>query len=425
MTRNLLVFMAKPRQNNFGGNDTFAIQLIERWPDKRDHIVFAINASHPCADLFESRLRQRAELLRLNEELIIEKRARLSSYFAPRGKVVSILLEAGLDILRPFLAVAAIFRLYRVLSMFHPEVVILNVGGNPPEDLGWRMMLAAWLRRTPQIILVNHSFPGHATNPFRRIGLLILQRMTKFFCDVLVVPSQDMAVATARSMRDRRPPIVIPNGIEPEPEPGLSYEEKRKVLGLKKSMIIGALASMEECKGIYYLVEAMKGVVQQYPDVELIIIGVPVDPDYVKNVLQLIRTLGLETHVKYVGYLPQAHQYFECIDIGVVPSVYAESFGIVAIEAMRYAKPVVAARTGGLKEIVVDGETGYLVAPRDSEALAAALKKLLASPSLRESMGQEGKKRFLSLYITSKMVDRYYQLTQGTSSLPSIPFKSS
>lgn len=90
---------------------------------------------------------------------------------------------------------------------------------------------------------------------------------------------------------------------------------------------------------------------------------------------------------------------------GVIPSTWAEPFGIVALEAMAAGVPVVASRTGGLAEVVRDGETGLLVPPRDVEGLAAALVRLIGDPALRERLGQGARAR-MAAYRAGAVVPR-------------------
>jgi glycosyltransferase involved in cell wall biosynthesis len=78
---------------------------------------------------------------------------------------------------------------------------------------------------------------------------------------------------------------------------------------------------------------------------------------------------------------------------GVVPTIMPEAFGLAALESAAAGKPVVASDIGGLREIVVRGETGLLVAPGDRHALAAALARLIANPHLRAQMGQAASRR--------------------------------
>ena len=91
--------------------------------------------------------------------------------------------------------------------------------------------------------------------------------------------------------------------------------------------------------------------------------------------------------------------------VGLLPSVGLETFGIVVLEAMEAGRPVVASRIGGLADIVLDGETGFLVPPGDSEKLGQALARLLADPDLRERMGRAAKERAAE-YKASRIVPR-------------------
>lgn len=94
--------------------------------------------------------------------------------------------------------------------------------------------------------------------------------------------------------------------------------------------------------------------------------------------------------------------------IGLVPSVWSEPFGLVALEAMSSGRPVIASRTGGLMDIVADGESGLLVQPGNPVALRQAMQQLLADPDLRNRMGQAGLRRF-SEFQVSTLVSRFEQ----------------
>jgi glycosyltransferase involved in cell wall biosynthesis len=95
-----------------------------------------------------------------------------------------------------------------------------------------------------------------------------------------------------------------------------------------------------------------------------------------------------------------------CCSIAIVPSVWPEPFGTVAIEAMAAGRPVVASAVGGLREIVVQGETGVLVPPGDPAALAAALRELIADPARRARMGQAARRRARENYSAAAVVPR-------------------
>lgn len=107
------------------------------------------------------------------------------------------------------------------------------------------------------------------------------------------------------------------------------------------------------------------------------------------------------------------------MDIVTVPSVWIEPFGITALEGMASGLPVVASRTGGLAQTIVDGETGIHVKPENANELAAALRKLIADPSLRARMGQAGRRRVETRYTWDTLIDTYYiPLIQGKVAAP-------
>ena len=108
----------------------------------------------------------------------------------------------------------------------------------------------------------------------------------------------------------------------------------------------------------------------------------------------LVSDLGLRDRVVFVP--PQPHHllstWYRAADVLLVPS-RAESFGLVALEAAACGTPVVASDVGGLRTIVEDGRTGFLVEPRDPSAFAIAVDKLLADPALALEMGAAGAER--------------------------------
>src|SRR5262249_3883815 len=99
-----------------------------------------------------------------------------------------------------------------------------------------------------------------------------------------------------------------------------------------------------------------------------------------------VAALGLGDRFRFLGFRRDAADCIPLFDIAVVPSHY-EAFGLAALEAMAAARPVVASDDGGLPEIVVDSETGFLVPPRDPDRLAAALRRLIDDPALRARLG--------------------------------------
>ena len=117
-----------------------------------------------------------------------------------------------------------------------------------------------------------------------------------------------------------------------------------------------------------------------------------------------------EPFIKSTGWLPfdKMPRLYNQADICVFPSIWPEPFGLVAVEAMAAGRPVIASNTGGLKQIVVNGETGFLVRPGDAGDLAEKIEILLDNSKLRNRMGQKARERAQEKYDWSNIIKKYY-----------------
>jgi glycosyltransferase involved in cell wall biosynthesis len=190
---------------------------------------------------------------------------------------------------------------------------------------------------------------------------------------------------------------VIHNGLAMEPAPADGGPATNGI------PVVLAVGRLHPVKGFETLLHAFKQVLARVPEVECWIVGGAFgDGHYANELRELTRTLDLERHVKFLGYLPNAHDYMRRCSVLAVPS-RVETFGMVAVEAMRASKPVVACRTGGLKEVVADGETGMLVEPGDARQMAVALVKILTCRALAEKLGAAGRTRVLEHFTMERM----------------------
>lgn len=121
------------------------------------------------------------------------------------------------------------------------------------------------------------------------------------------------------------------------------------------------------------------------------------------------RELGVEDAVRFLGFVSPVQRALEEAAIVVVPSL-GEGFGMVALEAMERARPVVASAVGGLPEIVADGETGLVVPPADAQALASAIVELAGDLPRAAEMGRAGRTRALTRFTPERCVERVEEL---------------
>jgi glycosyltransferase involved in cell wall biosynthesis len=147
-------------------------------------------------------------------------------------------------------------------------------------------------------------------------------------------------------------------------------------------------------KGVDKLIAALKHLKK---DFKAIIIG---QGDYLEQYKNIANELGLEEKIQFIGWVPNEDlsSYYRQASVLAVPSWWAEAFGIVGIEAMANARPVVAFRTGGIPDWLEDRETGFLVERGDIKGLAEKISLLLDNKDLARRMGENGRQKVLAKY---------------------------
>jgi len=159
-------------------------------------------------------------------------------------------------------------------------------------------------------------------------------------------------------------------------------------------------------KGFDLLIDGFSLIATRFPNLSLTIIGD--GPERISLEPQVIN-MNLKDRVKFLGSIPNEDlpKYINNASLVVIPSRCKETFGLVAVESAWMARPVVAANTGGLAEIVVDGETGFLVDMENSLTIANAIVTLLSQPEKAASMGLAGRLRVQKEFSLAKFVDAY------------------
>jgi glycosyltransferase involved in cell wall biosynthesis len=124
---------------------------------------------------------------------------------------------------------------------------------------------------------------------------------------------------------------------------------------------------------------------------------------------ELVALLGLEPYVRFAGFRRDIQRLLAGSDVMVLPSHW-EGFGLVLLEAMEAGIPVVATRVGAIPEVVAEGETGLIVPPRDPDALAAAMARLLGNPDTARKMGAAGRRRLETVFTMERAVRAHEDL---------------
>jgi phosphatidylinositol alpha-1,6-mannosyltransferase len=289
------------------------------------------------------------------------------------------------------------------------EVVFLD----PMLPLG---LLGPRLHRAPYVV-VTHG--AEVTLPGRVPGSSGLARRVLERAAGIVAAGTYPAQEALRASGGRLSGVVIPPGVDTYRFRPLEPDDRAAVrarFGLDpvRPLVLG-VSRLVPRKGFDVLLDAAAGL---DPDVQIVIAGGGRDRSRLER---RVGRLGLVERVRFLGRVPE-HDLpgvYGSADVFAMPcrdrwgGLEAEGFGIVFLEAAASGIPAVAGRAGGATEALADGETGFLVDPRDAGELRAVLAKLLADPALRARMGTEARERARRDFSYDRLVDRLRPLARG------------
>jgi glycosyltransferase involved in cell wall biosynthesis len=299
----------------------------------------------------------------------------------------------------------AAIQLARVIRETRPDIVHLGNGVRANFD----GILACMLTRTPCVVHVK-GFEKYSDR----------ERWIMRYVDALVPMTRAVEEhCAANGIKGRLTEVIYDaldeNAYRPDREPA----EVRAELGLHNGdPCVGVAGNIQEWKGQKVLVEAMAKVVTQVPGARGLIIGGVhrAGAAYSDELQKQIRGHSLGENVLVTGFRRDIANVMNALDVVVHTSVRPEPFGRVILEGMLLGKPVVASAAGGVPELIEDGETGFLIAPGDADALAARLVQLLRDPDLRRRIGDRSRawareKFSLEAHVRA-MSDLYEKLTR-------------
>lgn len=205
---------------------------------------------------------------------------------------------------------------------------------------------------------------------------------------------------------------VIQNGIQiPDIDP-IAGRRIREELGIgKDSPVIGAVGRLSPQKDYPTLLRAFKEVKKSCPEAILLIAG---DGDLRDNLEKLTHELNISERVKFLGYRSNILEVMAGFDIYALSSLW-EGLPLAVLEAMMLAKPVVSTAVPGTAEALVEGETGFLVPLKDTEALAARIIGLIKNPGQARKMGEAARTRAVEMFSLERVVLEHEALYQKLS----------
>jgi len=313
----------------------------------------------------------------------------------PEGELLRRMRE-GHDLIplapRNEIDLAAAWRLSRVLKQLRPDVI----HAHDPHGVAMASTALSIASPTPRPPLVAS----------RRIEFRIAHNSFSRWKYSQV----DCFIANSGAIRDRlvadgipRPKIVVVNeGVDVERIVRLPAANVHAEFYLPThAPIVGNVAALVPHKGQQHLIDAAALVVREVPDARFVIVG---DGELREALEKHIKDKHLERHVFLAGFRADALEFTKGFDLFAMSSV-SEGMCTALVDAMAASKAAVATTAGGIPEVMVDGETGYLVPPRDHRAMAERLVTLLKNEPLRRQFGEAALARARERFTVERMVE--------------------
>jgi len=270
------------------------------------------------------------------------------------------------------------------------RIRIVHINKNP---LAIHAIPAAWLAGVPAV--------WHVRNPVRnfgRIGAWLVRH-----CGHIVCVSESIAAPFRQAFPDAAVKLtIVPEGIDPAPYANRdSGTALRRELGIStEECLIGTVGRITPWKGQDDFLRAAALLAPKHPDARFLLVGdcvsspaeAAADQAFRQRLHALASELGIADRVIFTGFREDVAAVMNGLDLFVLPS-HEEPFGIVLLEAMAAARPIVATAAGGVPDIVRDSQEALLIPPRDPAALAAAVERLLSDKALATFLAHAAQSR--------------------------------
>lgn len=262
-----------------------------------------------------------------------------------------------------------------------------------------------WAARLLGISIVSHLH-GFLYVPMERSRRKSIRHIKAF-----ISISRAVTESAVRAGIDRAQIHEIPNFVERVPEASPPP--------MPADLAVGIFGRVTHWKGQKEFLRAMMRVLPLFPGLRVYIVGNASDSDcrYFDECREIAQSSPFAGQIEFTGVVTDVATYYRKCTVVVHASIDPEPFGMVLIEAMAEARPVVASALGAPPEIIQDGVEGYLVDPTDSENMAARIITLLADPVLARDMGARGHKKALTQYDPSVAARRFERLYREVANI--------
>ena len=320
-------------------------------------------------------------------------------------------LKEALELLKIKIVIAPVLKLYRdifrfkngfqfIKEIFIGLKIISKLHKEHHFDIVYSNTLAVLLGAFfSKLKKIKHIWHVHEIIEKPKSIAWLFPKMLYFFSDLIICNSHATKEnIIQKESRNIRKTIVIHNGLEQIET--ISFAQKSDFGFNNNDIIITLVGRISRLKGHQWLLETFNTFFKNNKNLKLFFVGSPVPNQeyYLHDIEKYILENNLSDNVTIIPFTKNLMDIWKITDIAVMPSTEKESFGLVAAEAMMAKKPVIAANHGGLTEIVINNETGFLVEPNNINDLKTALETLIENPDLRKFFGENGYRRVMTIF---------------------------
>jgi glycosyltransferase involved in cell wall biosynthesis len=296
----------------------------------------------------------------------------------------------------PLAQIRSLALLYRAMRIRPPDIV--------HAFFFWSIIYGRLLKLAGivRVLVENREDQGFA---WGRHEYLLLRKTRHVPDRIVCVSNAVREVVLEREGIEESRIAVIHNGVEPDAVPPGRRETTRHELGFDGDhLVLGMVANYNRpVKGVANFLDAIPAIRTAVPSARFLFVG---GGNEEGSLREKARSLGIEPFVVFAGYQKDIHRYYEVMDVSVLTS-FSEGLSLTLLESMGHGIPVVATEVGGNREVVVDGQSGYLVPVHDRGMLVDRIVRLLSDPGLRKKVGEEGRRRVGRQFRMQDVADRY------------------
>ncbi len=282
--------------------------------------------------------------------------------------------------------------------------------------------LAAWLCSTPVIWRFHDLLSSADFSPWVIKSIIFFGK--RFPRKILAVSSLTKDYLVKHGLKQDKIEVIY-SGIDHEliEIKNVSKNIKDELKLENQVKLVGCIGRIIPQKGQHSLLQAIPGVIKEYPETFFLIIGdfFLKEETYKKELLEMIKKNGIEKSVTFTGFRTDIGDVIRSLDIVVFPSTAPESFGLSILEAMALGKPVIATRVGGVWEMIEDRMNGILIEPNHPEQITEQIIHLLSHKEICDRMGQRAQETVMQKFSLKNCIGEMEKAFDSMA-LKEVPF---